>query len=215
MHYHVNEYIIESELSAKSTKQTNKVVLDFISKLPPHYEVLDYGCGKLRYSIPLAYQTSKVIAIDSNHQIEKMQIINEKFIAPKEYPLKNLMVQDINSSGWKQKKYDIVFCTNVLSAVPNDEERLKILCNSKSVLKKSGYIYIVVQYRNSYFKRYPSRKGAIKYNDGWLIKRNDNKYSFYGLVTSEKIIKLCIEAGFNYYEMAKHDGSCYIKAYVK
>lgn len=215
MHYHVNEYVIESELSAKSTKQTNKVVLDFISKLPPNYEVLDYGCGKLRYSIPLAYQTSKVIAIDSNYQIEKKQVINNNIITPKEYPLKNLIVQDINSSDWKHKKYDIVFCTNVLSAVPDDEERLKILRNSRSALKKSGYIYIVVQYRNSYFNQYQSRKGAIKYNDGWLIKRKEYKYSFYGMVTPEKIIKLCNEAGFNYYEIAKHDGSCYIKAYFK
>ena len=215
MHYHVNEYIIESELSAKSSKQTNKVVLDFISKLPPHYEVLDYGCGKLRYSMPLAYQTSKVIAIDSIHQIEKKQLINDNVIAPTEYALKNLTVQDVNSSGWKHKKYDIVFCTNVLSAIPDDEERLKILQNSKNVLKNSGYIYIVVQYRNSYFNRYQSRKGAVRHNDGWLIKRKDNKYSFYGMVTSEKIIKLCTKAGFNYYEVEKHDGSCYIKAYVR
>lgn len=215
MHYHVNEYIIETELSAKSTKQTNKIVLDFISKLPAHYEALDYGCGKLRYTIPLAKQISKVIAIDSIYQIEKKQIINDNLIAPKEYVLKNLTVQDVNSSGWKCQKYDIVFCTNVLSAVPDYEERIKILRNSKKVLKKSGYVYIVVQYRNSYFKQYQSRQDAIKYNDGWLIKRKNNKCSFYGIVTPEKIIKLCNEAGFKYYEVTKHDGSCYIKAYVR
>lgn len=215
MHYCVNEYIIESELSAKSTKQPNKVVLNFISNLPSHYEVLDYGCGKLRYSIPLSYQTSNVIAIDSTHQIEKKQIIEDRVIAPKEYATNKLKVYDINSKSWKCKKYDIVFCTNVLSAIPDDEERLKILDNSKYVLKSSGYIYIVVQYRNSYFDFYQSRKSAIKYNDGWLIKRKGNKYAFYGIVTSEKIIKLCNKAGFNNYEVAKHDGSCYIKAYIR
>ena len=76
-------------------------------------------------------------------------------------------------------------------------------------------MYIVVQYRNSYFDQYQSRKSAVKYNDGWLVKRKNNKYSFYGMVTSEKIINLCNRAGFNYYEVAKRDGSCYIKAYIR
>lgn len=213
MHYHVNKYIIESELSAKSTKQTNKNVLEFISKLPSNYEVLDYGCGKLRYSIPLANQTSHVIAIDSIHQIEKKQIIEDYFIAPKDYALENLFVQNVDSNGWRGKKYDVVFCTNVLSAIPEDSERFKILCNARNVLKSSGYMYIVVQYRNSYFNQYQFRENAIKHNDGWLINRGNNKCSFYGMMTSEKIIRMCDKAGFMRYEIAKDDGSCYIKAY--
>lgn len=215
MHYYVSEYLIESELAAKSTKQTNKIVLDYISTIPSHYKVLDYGCGKLRYSIPLAYQTSKVIAIDSIHQIEKKQIIADTLIAPKDYNHENLIVQSVDSNDWKRHRYDIVFCTNVLSAVPDDEERLKILCSAKNVLRRSGCIYIVVQYRNSYFNQYQSRKDAVKYNDGWLIKRGNNKCSFYGMVTSDKIINLCNKAGFNHYEIDKHDGSCYIRAHIK
>ena len=60
-----------------------------------------------------------------------------------------------------------------------------------------------------------SSQDVIKYNDGCLIKRKNNKCSFYGIVTPEKIIKLCNEAGFKHYEVTKHDGSCYIKAYDK
>lgn len=214
MHYYVNEYIIESELSAKSTKQTNKIVLNFISQLPSYYEVLDYGCGKLRYAIPLACQTAKVIAIDSIYQIEKRQKINDILIAPKEYIHKNLIVEDVNSMDWKRNRYDLVFCVNVLSAIPNDEERSKILINSKKVLKPQGYMYIVVQYRNSYFNYYETRENAIKFNDGWLLKRGNNKCYFYGLVTPEKIVNLCNNAGFTHYDVSKHNGSCYIKAYI-
>lgn len=215
MHYHVNEYIIESELAAKSTKQTNKFVLEFISKLPSYYKVLDYGCGKLRYSIPLANHTSRVIAIDSVFQIEKKQMIADSFIAPKNFNHDNLIIKSVDCNEWKKEKYDIVFCANVLSAIPDDEERLKIISNSKSVLNRSGYMFIVVQYRNSYFNQYQARNDTIKYNDGWLIKRGSNKCSFYGMITADKIINLCNVAGFNYYETVKHDGSCYIKAYVK
>lgn len=215
MHYIVNDYIIESELAAKSTKQTNRIVLDFISNLPSNIKVLDYGCGKLRYSIPLAKQTSKVIAIDSLFQIEKKQLIEDSYTAPKDYIHKNLTIKCVDSNEWKNEKYDIVFCTNVLSAIPHDEDRLKIISDSRLVLNKEGFLFIAVQYRNSYFDQYNYRKDTIKYNDGWLIKRGNNKCSFYGIITSEKIINLCDEAGFNYYEITKHDGSCYIKAYVK
>lgn len=33
------------------------------------------------------------------------------------------------------------------------------------------------------------------------------------MMTSEKIIRMCDKAGFMRYEIAKDDGSCYIKAY--
>lgn len=215
MHYHVNKYLIESELAAKSTKQTNRIVLEFISELPSYYRALDYGCGKLRYSIPLARQTSKVFAIDSVYQIEKKQMIADSFIAPKDYKQENLIIQSVDSDEWKQEKYNIIFCTNVLSAIPDDEERLKIISNSKNVLDSLGYMFIVVQYRNSYFDQYQMRNDTIKHNDGWLIKRGNNKCSFYGMITADKIINLCNIVGFNYYETVKTDGSCYIKAYVK
>ena len=67
---------------------------------------------------------------------------------------------------WDKPKFDVVFCTNVLSAIPFENERLKLLKNAKKVLKTGGTLFVSVQYRNSYFKDYSRRKDVIKYNDG-------------------------------------------------
>lgn len=80
MHYKINDGIIESELAAKSTRQPNKQVLKYINTLSSDEVVLDYGCGKLRYTIPLSKQVKKVVAIDSLEQLSKRQIINGKMM---------------------------------------------------------------------------------------------------------------------------------------
>lgn len=121
---------------------------------------MDYGCGKLRYSIPLANRVETVVGIDSKFQWGKKQIINRV----------------------------------------------------KGVLKEKGYIFITVQYRNSYFSKYVLRADLIRYHDGWLLPRNNCKCSFFGLVTVEKITDLCSNVGLDIFGIKRYDGSLFIKA---
>ncbi len=214
MHYTINDYIIESELSAKPTSQTNKYLVDIINKLPNNYQVLDYGCGKLRYSIPLAKRVKTVVAVDSSFQIDKPQKINTFYGPPRDYELDGLKVCDISSDSWKKEKYDAVFCINVMSAIPYDNERFTIIQNSKEILKPHGFLLIAVQYRNSYFNAYKVRNDTKAYHDGWLIKRAKNKFSFYGMPKSEYISNLCYKAGFKSIKIKRHDGSYYIWAFT-
>lgn len=214
MHYEIDNCIIESELAAKPTSQTNKYMMGIINALPDHYQILDYGCGKLRYSIPLAKKVKTVVAIDSSFQIDKPQKINSFYGTPRNYKLEGLNVCDINSDFWQKKKYDAVFCINVMSAIPCDKERLKIIQDSKRVLKQHGFLLIVVQYRNSYFNMYKTRNDAKAYHDGWLIKRAGNKMSFYGMPKPEYIFELCYKAGFTSINIERHDGSYYIRAFI-
>ncbi len=213
MHYRIDNYIIESELAAKSPSQTNKHMIDIINNIPNNYKVLDYGCGKLRYSIPLAKQVASVVAIDSAYQINKPQKINSFYGCPSEYKLNGLSVCDINNSFWQNKSYDAVLCINVMSAIPYDEMRFKIIKDAYDVLNSQGFLLIVVQYRNSYFNTYKKRTDTIPYYDGWLIKKTNNKCSFYGMPTSEYIVTLCYKAGFTSVNINKKDGSYYVKAF--
>ena len=215
MHYNVDGCIIESDLAAKSTSQTNKNMLNIILDLPECYTVLDYGCGKLRYSIPLAKRVREVVAVDSVVQLDKKQLIDGEYTSVREYKLDNLAVYDLDADEWKCKKYDAVLCINVFSAVPSLEERKRIVENAYSVLEPDGFFLIVVQYRNSYFSQYKSRPNAINYYDGWLIKRKGNKYSFYGMPSEKAVIALCSEVGFKSFSVTRNDGSYYIKAFRK
>ncbi len=212
MHYRVNNGIVESELAAKSVFQPNKYVLEYILSLNPTDTVLDYGCGKLRYTIPLSRQVKSVVAIDSEEQIEKIQMISGKKTALSQYHVDNVLICPIHSSAWKNQTYDVIICTNVLSAIPYRKERIKLLKNAKSVLKNTGTIYITTQYRNSYFSKYNGRDGVERFNDGWLIPRKKNKYSFYAPLNSNEIIDLCVETGFVIDKCFQKDGSCFIFA---
>lgn len=208
--------MIKAELSAKSTEQPSKVVLDYISKLPFYYTALDYGCGKLRYSIPLAKQVRRVVAIDSDIQITKKQKISGNYIAPKNYyNFMNLTVKSVECDEWRNINYDVVFCTNVLSAIPNDCDRMKVIFDSRSVLENNGHLFIVNQYRNSYFSQYKLRDDTMPYNDGWLIERGENKYSFYGMIALDKVISMCKTAGFCSFKISRGDGSYYVQAYLQ
>lgn len=206
MHYNVNEFLIKSELAAKPISQTNKSVTEYISYLPKHIDVLDYGCGKLRYSIPLANHVNRVIAIDSCEQIKLLK-------ESQYYNIRNLRVMCIDNQEWSNHRFDVVFCTNVLSAIPFESYRMDLLEKARSVLSTDGYLFITVQYRNSYFSQYQYREDTIPFRDGWLIKnKSTNICSFYAMLNPEYISALCYRAGFKNMKVKRKDGSCFIEA---
>ena len=212
MHYKINDGIIESELAAKSTRQPNKQVLKYINTLSSDEVVLDYGCGKLRYTIPLSKQVKKVVAIDSLEQLSKRQIINGKMMRLLDFYDEAISIYSIDSVEWRNKQYEKIFCTNVLYAVTYYIERLQILKNAKSVLKDSGVLFISTQYRNSYFNTYNERADIQRFIDGWLIPRTNKKYCFYAPITENALSELCVDAGLQIKKVFKHDGSCFIIA---
>lgn len=213
MHYQINDITIKSELAAKPLSQTNKYVLQYISLLSNECEVLDYGCGKLRYSIPISKKVKGVVAIDSKEQVDSYKKIGDRYCRPRDMSDSHLAVLSIDEMKWDKPKFDVVFCTNVLSAIPFENERLKLLKNAKKVLKTGGTLFVSVQYRNSYFKDYSRRKDVIKYNDGWLIKKKaKNQYAFYAELSSDYIVELCKKVGYSSFLIRKKDGSCFINA---
>ena len=212
MHYKIKEYVIESELAAKSVLQPNQNVLKYISNIPSFYTVLDYGCGKLRYTLPLSKRVKKVVAIDSAEQIKKLQIINGQRTSLSEVKIDNVTVCALEDSKWRAEAYDLVLCTNVLSAIPFESIREEVIRNACSVLKETGQLYITVQYRNSYFSQYNQRQDVEIFEDGWLILKNKQRGMFYAPLTSDYIVKLCQKSGFTNFHICNKDGSCYITA---
>jgi 2-polyprenyl-3-methyl-5-hydroxy-6-metoxy-1,4-benzoquinol methylase len=217
VHYHVNGVIIKSENAAKPVCQSNKFLIKVIRSVSPRSNVLDYGCGKFRYTIPLSQTVEFVDAIDSSEQILRTQIINGMKTNLVNYAatfLPNVKVHDIYSDEWRAIKFDFVLCSNVLSTVPYKKLRLEILRNIKKVLKDSGVALICVQYRNSYFSGYAEQPNTEQLYDGWLIKGKRGNY-FYGLIQPARLKKLCIEAGLEVIDIELNEGTVYITARAK
>ena len=212
MHYNINnDIIIKSENAAKSYTQPNKYLLELINDFANVNRVLDYGCGKLRYTIPLCKLAKEVIAIDSNEQILRKQKIWNEMTSVMIYSntIDNLEVYSLNDTTWKEYKYDFILCSNVLSAIPYDLDRIKVLNNIKNIIAYKGKALITTQYRNSYFTLYKMREGSIKYHDGWIIK-NGSSFSFYGLISVKRLINYCIKAGLIVDDVIIHDGSAFV-----
>ena len=216
MHYQIDNFTIKSENAALSNKQTNKNVLKKIETLSNHMTALDYGCGKLRYTIPLSKTVNDVVAIDSPEQLDRKQVIDGIKTTIRDYVLTNnkINVFEINSQEWLIKRYDFILCTNVLSTIPFHQVRLNVLKNIESSLKDDGEAFISVQYRNSYFKEYGTRQNATCFYDGWILT-NKNSRTFYGLILPEKLKELCFAAGLNIKNLFLDDGSAFITATKK
>jgi 2-polyprenyl-3-methyl-5-hydroxy-6-metoxy-1,4-benzoquinol methylase len=211
MHYRINENIlIKSENAALSTRQVNKNVILKIQNLQYNVDALDYGCGKLRYTIPLSKKVKKVNAVDSKEQISRKQTINGTISTVKDYVnvLGNVFAYDLDTRDWALDKYDFILCTNVLSAIPFTDTRINVLKLIKTLLKPGGEAFLTVQYRNSYFSNYKNREKSLPFNDGWVLFRN-NSTSFYGLISPEKLKEICCVAGLSIVNMKLDDGSAF------
>ncbi|MBN8207876.1 class I SAM-dependent methyltransferase [Bacillus sp. NTK071] len=214
MHYKIEdekEVIVKSEYAAKSILQQSNWLLEWINELPQSSVILDYGCGKLRYTIPLLNRVKEVIAVDSKEQInrtQKLDRVNHLTItdfAEEEDNLSVFTTDEFDMANY----FDWAICTNVLSAIPYEEERVNVLTTIRKALKFEGKALITTQYRNSYFKSYESKKNAVKYKDGWLIKNNNN-YSFYGIIPPSSLRDLCEKAGLKVIECRSVGESAYL-----
>ena len=203
---------VKSENAALSTSQTNKVVLKYIENIPDNINILDYGCGKCRYSLQLGKKAKHITLLDSQVQISRMQTIYSNRTTVELFAssnLKNASVCSIENFDFTKQQFDFILCSNVLSAIPDKNERKKLLDNIYNILLDNGIALITVQYRNSYFNTYNNREGVEKYQDGWLIKKN-NSFSFYGIIYPEKLIEMCLNANLEVVNSYKHDGSIYL-----
>ncbi|MDQ0151018.1 methyltransferase domain-containing protein [Eubacterium multiforme] len=211
MHYKIKKQIIRSEYAAKSVKQPNKEIIKIINGLPKDMIVLDYGCGKLRYTLHLSNKVKYVYSIDSVEQINRVQLINGERTTIKEYVnnFKNINAFSINENKWKKARYDFILCTNVLSAIPIYSERIKIFENIKKFLKDDGVALVSTQYNNSYFSNYSFRKDCNRHYDGWIIKSKSN-IAFYGLIDLEKLKYYAKKVGLKIDKAYKKSGSAYL-----
>lgn len=212
MHYLINNCLIKSENAALSSKQKNSQIVCFINELHYCKNILDYGCGKCRYSKLLYDKTQKLTLVDSEIQLSRTQIIDNKRTTVYDYAnntLKGTEVYSIENINMIMDTFNFILCSNVLSAIPNYDDRMTLLRNIFNLLDSEGRTLVSVQYRNSYFKTYETNPNAIKHYDGWIIK-NGHSYSFYGLIKPENLIQMCTNAGLVVDKKIIKDGFVYL-----
>lgn len=214
MHYEIEGALIKTENAAKPISQASKHLLNWIDCLRSNLVVLDYGCGKFRYTIPLARRVSSVYAVDSMCQIEREQMIAGVRTTLRNYAkrhAKNVCVCDVESDKWRRRRYGVILCANVLSAIPIRKQRQYVLKQLNTVLRQSGQLLVTTQYRNTHFNSYERSPDVRRYLDGWLGKSRQGNF-FYGVIPPHELERLCVRAGFNVLKSGSKGETAYVLA---
>lgn len=85
MHYEIDNCIIKSRKCSIIIFSTKSNIVKFINELPYCDKMLDYGCGKCRYSPLLNDRCKKLYLADSQIQLKRTQTIFGNKTSVEEY----------------------------------------------------------------------------------------------------------------------------------
>lgn len=190
-----------------------------LAELDETTRVLDYGCGKLRYTIPLARRVATVCAVDSEYQLARSQAIGGQTTTVREYAshLSNVVVMTPEECLSSSIVCDYVLCANVLSAIPDLDARTEVLAAAAGRLSSHGRGLVCTQYRHSSFAEYANCDRARRYADGYLIrdKSHGTSASFYGMIDRPSLVAHVERAGLRVTRSYVHDKSAYVEFRTK
>lgn len=172
MRYKVEGLEIRSENAAKPPRQAVQWIVNWIRDLDPSTNTLDYGCGKMRYSVHFLERCKHVHLVDSKIQLNRRQLVLGKLCSiAAEIPERfgNCSVHEAESQSWINLGVDLVFCSNVLSTIPHEDTRLDVLDGMTRTLRGDGRLFLCTQYTNSYYSELERSNRAVKYEDGLLV----------------------------------------------
>ncbi len=196
MHYKIKGHSIKSHNAAKPHTQSSSQVIAELEKIVVTGQILDLGCGKLRYSDFLRGLSQNIFFVDSRAQLERMQVIKgircsvQEYVA-KNYPLSRCVaiedIQEVND------QFDFIFCSNVLSAIPCEKTLNATMSIIYRLLSDSGKALVVNQHRSSYFKKFEM---GMPHLHGYLYKGNRGS-SYYGIIDKPTIENLSRKHGLS------------------
>jgi SAM-dependent methyltransferase len=214
MRYKIKSFEIRSENAAKPASSAGRWILEWIRRLPRSASGLDIGCGKLRYTAHLAARIKSVTGVDSDVQLDRKQTLFGKTCSIRDYvseSLPNVRVYSANEAGWKRTRYNVILCSNVLSAIPCKKTRRKILRRAYGCLMDGGQFLLTTQYRNSYFNAWRCNSAARRFLDGFLVEGRRGT-SFYGLLDARALTQLCRVTGFRILDSGHADELAFVLA---
>lgn len=214
MRYKVGEFEIRTENTAKPIKQAAKPLVKWIETLPRQENILDYGCGKLRYAVFLAKKCEHLTVVDSPEQIYRIQVIDNTQTTVKDYVTSMLpgsRVLTIDEFQIDKEKYDFILCANIIPSIPLREFQDTAFASILRAMKPNGGCLFVTQYRNSYFDEIIKSGRTIKHLDGWILKAKSGP-SYYGIINRPKLETMVKEHGFDVSKSWNDGQSAYVLA---
>jgi hypothetical protein len=120
-------------------------------------------------------------------------------------------VYSLDERGWQKRHYDVVLCSNVLSAIPFSRVRKQLMATAYDRLAASGELLVTTQFRNSRFSDWRFNPHAQQFHDGFLVSRYGGA-SFYGLIDALALARLCRSVGLTIRESGHAKEVAYVIA---
>jgi SAM-dependent methyltransferase len=208
-----NGVVIRSENAAQSGRNTSKHLRGIIADLPIVGSSFDYGCGKLRYAAAILETTETLTVVDSEIQLSRTQIIDGAITTVRAALGGNNRATAANVQEFDHlnMRFDRGFCINVLSVIPIDAIRRRVLGLIRSKLRPGAPCLFVIQYRNSRFTERLQLPNAQQQRDGILVD-SLRGFSYYGLIPPDRLTTMLQAAGFEIITRTVHEGSVYVWA---
>ncbi|WP_067588049.1 hypothetical protein [Endozoicomonas ascidiicola] len=89
MRYEISGRLLKSENAAKPHVQKSGAVANYLLSHDSKANILDYGCGKLRYSDILIKLSDNITFVDSEIQLSREQVVRGVKTTVREYISKN------------------------------------------------------------------------------------------------------------------------------
>lgn len=203
MRYKVQGMEIRSENTARSNSQASKYLVGWLRNREVTPSALDYGCGKLRYTMHLAQRSSLIGIVDSSIQLRRKQLIFGEYTSIEKYLSEKFSTWIVQAAEefWERSThhYHFMLCANVLSAIPCQTIRAKSLRAINQALLPGGCVLFVNQHTNSSFSAIKNSPSTYKHLNGWITKPKTGA-SYYGIMTKDIVVKLSREYGFSIQE---------------
>jgi 2-polyprenyl-3-methyl-5-hydroxy-6-metoxy-1,4-benzoquinol methylase len=193
--YRVNGREIRSENAAKPYSQQSAVVADYLKQQARVGAVLDYGCGKLRYSNLLATIGRRVTFVDSKIQLTRLQRVRGRRTTVTEFvarTYRHAHVVPAEELRAGRARYDLVTCINVLSAIASRQALYGALDAIRRSTRRNGVAVFINQHSNSSFKRYARGERHLF---GHIHQRRGKSF-YYGLLSETRVVRLLTKRGF-------------------
>lgn len=140
-----------------------------------------------------------VTAVDSRVQVDRVQTLFGRHSTVRRYAAEhfsNIRVHAVEEGTWKRHRYDIIICTNVLSAIPSKRIRRELVLCAHQRLRRGGTFLLTTQFRNSHFSNWARDPRATRHCDGFLV-RGPKGASFYALLDCDMLVAICRRAGLS------------------
>ncbi len=201
-----------TERTAKPRCQASAPVKKWLLGNSCRGDVLDFGCGRLRYVPELAAVATTLTLVDSKEQLSRKLLfdIHRETImeqVARRWPAARAL--DCEAFVQDRRNYDFILCANVLSAIPSATVRRRVICLLSSRLKSSGRCLFVTHFRNTYYRDLQMHPGAARHLDGLLVKR-EGCSTFYGLLPKTSLIRLVERCGMRSVEAWIDGESAYV-----